>query len=75
MSTRHGQTRPPAAMLFLLTLLTLVQVSCSSDLPDGFGRFTPRINFDLEEMFRELYSEEELSFIEWCSDALEARRK
>lgn len=76
MSSRYAQTRPLVGTSFLLILLTLVQFSCSSFPRYVFQpHFDLKIDLDLEEVMKELYPEEEMLFIKWCSETLEAEAK
>lgn len=73
MSSRYAQTRPLVVTLFPLILLTLVQLSCSSFPRYVFQpHFDLDIDLDLEEAMKELYPYEEMLFIKWCSETLEA---
>lgn len=72
MSSQPVQTRPLVITL-LLILLAVAQLSCSSFPRLDVGPyFNLKIDLDLEEVMRELYPEEEMLFIKWCSDTLEA---
>ncbi len=56
-----------------LALAAIPQVSCSNWPRFDFD-IAPRFDFDLnlEEAMRELYPDEEMLFIKWCSETLEA---
>jgi hypothetical protein len=73
MSSQPVQTRPLAVTLLPLILLAVAQLSCWSFPRLGFApRFDFDFDLDLEEAMRELFPEEEMLFIKWCSETLEA---